>query len=89
MSRFRTLPPPPPKKKNENDYLVNSNSVFGVVTEIDLVPAFATFLCSLLIRLEVGIVVGIAVNVIILLYTLARPRVRVEKRKVCEKMAPG
>ncbi|XP_050432630.1 sodium-independent sulfate anion transporter-like [Adelges cooleyi] len=49
--------------------------------KIDLIPAFATFLCSLLIRLEVGIVVGIAINVIILLYTLARPRVHVEKRK--------
>ncbi|VVC31758.1 Hypothetical protein CINCED_3A016532 [Cinara cedri] len=48
--------------------------------KLDLIPAFATFLCSLLIRLEVGIVVGIAINVITLLYTLARPRVRVEKQ---------
>ncbi|KAE9537594.1 hypothetical protein AGLY_006617 [Aphis glycines] len=50
--------------------------------KIDLIPAFATFLCSLLIRLEVGIVVGIAINVIILLYTLARPSIHVEKQKV-------
>ncbi|XP_050537914.1 sodium-independent sulfate anion transporter-like [Daktulosphaira vitifoliae] len=49
--------------------------------KIDLIPAFATFLCSLMIRLEVGIVVGIAINVIILLYTLARPRVNIEKQK--------
>ncbi|XP_022178519.1 sodium-independent sulfate anion transporter-like [Myzus persicae] len=49
--------------------------------KIDLIPAFATFLCSLLIRLEVGIVVGIAINVIILLYTLARPSVHVEKQQ--------
>lgn len=53
-----------------------------MILEIDLIPAFATFLCSLLIRLEVGIVVGIAINVIILLYTLARPRIPVEKRQV-------
>lgn len=52
------------------------------ISEIDLIPAFATFLCSLLIRLEVGIVVGIAINVIILLYTLARPSVHVEKQQV-------
>ncbi|XP_025414035.1 sodium-independent sulfate anion transporter-like isoform X2 [Sipha flava] len=49
--------------------------------KIDLIPAFATFLCSLLIRLEIGIVVGIAINVIILLYTLARPSVHVEKQQ--------
>lgn len=56
--------------------------MFYNISEIDLIPAFATFVCSLLIRLEVGIVVGIAINVIILLYTLARPSVHVEKQQV-------
>jgi len=57
--------------------------------EIDLIPAFATFVCSLLIRLEVGIVVGIAINVIILLYTSARPRVHVETRRARAAVAYG
>lgn len=45
----------------------------------DLIPATATFLGCLLLRLEIGIVLGIAINIIFLLYQSARPSVRVEK----------
>ncbi|KAJ8942734.1 hypothetical protein NQ318_007901, partial [Aromia moschata] len=45
----------------------------------DLIPAIATFLSCLFLRLEIGIVVGIGINVIFLLYATARPSVRVEK----------
>ncbi|KAL3273824.1 hypothetical protein HHI36_015252 [Cryptolaemus montrouzieri] len=45
----------------------------------DLIPAAATFLGCLLLRLEVGIVLGISINVIFLLYQSARPSVHVEK----------
>lgn len=47
--------------------------------KIDLIPAFATFLSCLFIRLELGIVIGIGINVLFLLYASARPTVKVEK----------
>ncbi|KAF2899319.1 hypothetical protein ILUMI_06855 [Ignelater luminosus] len=45
----------------------------------DLIPACATFLSCLFFRLELGIVIGIGINVISLLYASARPSVNVEK----------
>ncbi|XP_063231704.1 sodium-independent sulfate anion transporter-like isoform X2 [Bacillus rossius redtenbacheri] len=47
--------------------------------KLDLIPAFATFISCLCIRLELGIVIGIGINVLFLLYASARPTVRVEK----------
>ncbi|OAD61939.1 Sodium-independent sulfate anion transporter [Eufriesea mexicana] len=47
--------------------------------KIDLIPAIATFLCCLFIRLELGIVIGIGINVLFLLYASARPSLRVHK----------
>ncbi|XP_047106126.1 sodium-independent sulfate anion transporter-like [Schistocerca piceifrons] len=47
--------------------------------KIDLIPACATFLSCLFYRLELGIVVGIGINVVFLLYASARPSVKVEK----------
>nr|CAD7411144.1 unnamed protein product [Timema poppensis] len=48
-------------------------------TELDLIPAIATFLSCLFIRLELGIVIGIGINILFLLYASARPSVHVEK----------
>ncbi|XP_017785052.1 PREDICTED: sodium-independent sulfate anion transporter-like [Nicrophorus vespilloides] len=45
----------------------------------DLIPATATFLCCLFLRLEIGIAIGIGINLVSLLYASARPSVRVEK----------
>ncbi|XP_075231067.1 sodium-independent sulfate anion transporter-like [Lycorma delicatula] len=47
--------------------------------KMDLIPAAATFLSCLLIRLELGIVIGIGINILFLLYASARPSVHVEK----------
>lgn len=47
--------------------------------KIDLIPAAATFLTCLLVRLEMGMVIGVSINVLFLLYSSARPRVEVEK----------
>ncbi|KAK6624108.1 hypothetical protein RUM44_010966 [Polyplax serrata] len=47
--------------------------------KMDLIPAFATFLSCLFIRLELGIAIGISINVLFLLYASARPSVQVEK----------
>ncbi|KPJ03675.1 Sodium-independent sulfate anion transporter [Papilio xuthus] len=45
--------------------------------KVDIIPAVVTFAACLLLRLELGIVVGIAVNLLFLLYASARPAVRV------------
>ncbi|KAL0122515.1 hypothetical protein PUN28_007313 [Cardiocondyla obscurior] len=47
--------------------------------KIDLIPAITTFLCCLFIRLELGIVIGIGINLLFLLYASARPTLRVHK----------
>nr|CAD7431629.1 unnamed protein product [Timema monikensis] len=57
----------------------NFGSVFRSFMELDLIPAIATFLSCLFIRLELGIVIGIGINILFLLYASARPSVHVEK----------
>ncbi|KAK4874947.1 hypothetical protein RN001_014307 [Aquatica leii] len=47
----------------------------------DLISAVATFVSCLLLRLELGIVIGIGINIISLLYASARPSVHVKKVK--------
>lgn len=44
----------------------------------DLVPAFATFALCLSVGVELGILVGVAVNVLLLLYPSARPQLEAE-----------
>ncbi|KAJ2945881.1 hypothetical protein O0L34_g4786 [Tuta absoluta] len=44
----------------------------------DLVPAFATFAICLVVGVELGILAGVAVNVILLLYPSARPQLEAE-----------
>jgi sodium-independent sulfate anion transporter 11 len=63
----------------EDTIIIYNCSCFS---ELDLIPAFATFLSCLFIRLELGIVIGIGINVLFLLYASARPSVRVEKAVV-------
>lgn len=41
----------------------------------DLIPLFTTFVFSLLLGLEFGIIVGIVVNIVGILYSSARPSV--------------
>lgn len=48
----------------------------------DLIPTVVTFVLCLLIGVEYGILVGVAINIIILLYPSARPSVTVEKASV-------
>lgn len=50
-------------------------SIHSNVTGTDLIPLGATLLSCLLIGLEYGMIIGIAVNLLILLYHSARPPV--------------
>ncbi|XP_052750495.1 sodium-independent sulfate anion transporter-like [Galleria mellonella] len=45
--------------------------------KLDIIPAVVTFGACLVTRLELGIVIGIAVNLVFLLYASARPAVKV------------
>jgi len=46
----------------------------------DLLPGLACFIACLVIRLEIGILVGIGINVAFILYHSARPKIHMEKR---------
>lgn len=48
----------------------------------DLIPTFATFVLCLVIGVELGILVGVCINIVLLLYPSARPSVHVEKSRV-------
>ncbi|XP_011253126.1 sodium-independent sulfate anion transporter isoform X4 [Camponotus floridanus] len=50
--------------------------------KIDLVPLTVTLLCCLVVGLEYGMIAGIAVNLILLLYFAARPGLLIEERIV-------
>ncbi|XP_049853757.1 sodium-independent sulfate anion transporter-like [Schistocerca gregaria] len=45
----------------------------------DLVPTFVTFVACLVIGVELGILIGVAINILFLLYPSARPSITVER----------
>mgnify|MGYP005984332669 FL=1 len=47
--------------------------------EMDLVPFFVTLAACLLLSIEIGILVGVCVDIIFVLYGAARPKVLIEK----------
>lgn len=49
---------------------------------IDLVPLIVTLICCLGLSLEYGMIVGIVVNLIHLLYYTARPGLLIEERVI-------
>lgn len=51
--------------------------------ESDLVPGFGTFVACLVLPLEIGILTGIGLNVLFILYHAARPKISIEKLMVC------
>lgn len=48
----------------------------------DLIPTFATFLLCLAVGVELGILIGVGINMAFLLYPSARPKMTVEKKSV-------
>ncbi|XKL61562.1 hypothetical protein PGB90_008619 [Kerria lacca] len=47
----------------------------------DLIPTFATFVVCLIFGVEIGILIGVGINIILLLYPSARPFLHYEKTK--------
>lgn len=62
--------------------IVFYNYCLYIFSERDLIPLFATFLASLWLGVEIGIVIGVAVDFCFLLYFNARPHVTIEKLPV-------
>lgn len=62
-----------------------TDSLYGVSVYVegkDLIPTFATFVTCLVIAVEYGILIGVGINLLFLLYPSARPTVQVEKSMV-------
>ena len=51
-----------------------------------MIPGFGTFVFCLVLPLEVGILLGIGVNVVFILYHAARPKISVETLTVSIKL---
>jgi len=51
----------------------------------DLIPMFVTFLVCLLVGVEYGILSGVGINLMFLLYPSARPTIHVDKYTVSSK----
>lgn len=49
-----------------------------VLTESDLIPMFTTFGSCLMFGLEIGMLIGITVNLLFILYSSARPSVAMQ-----------
>lgn len=53
---------------------------------LDLIPFFATLICSLLLSLEYGIIIGIATSLVFILYDSARPKLHIERAVVQDQI---
>ncbi|KAH0540910.1 sodium-independent sulfate anion transporter [Cotesia glomerata] len=49
----------------------------------DLIPGIATFIACLVLQLEIGILVGIGLNILFILHHAARPKISLEKLRSC------
>ncbi|EFN72502.1 Sodium-independent sulfate anion transporter [Camponotus floridanus] len=47
----------------------------------DLIPGVGTFIACLVLQLEIGILCGVGINILFILYHAARPKITVEKLK--------
>jgi sodium-independent sulfate anion transporter 11 len=56
--------------------------IFFCHAESDLIPGIGTFVACLVLRLEVGILVGIGINILFILYHAARPKIAIENQVV-------
>jgi len=50
--------------------------------ESDLIPGLATFFACLVLPLEIGVLIGIGLNLVSILYHAARPKLLIEVHKV-------
>lgn len=58
--------------------LIELETIF-FFTETDLLPLIVTLVCALLTSLEYGIIIGIATNLVFILYSSARPKIIIDQ----------
>lgn len=56
--------------------------VLFLFLESDLIPGLATFFACLILPLEIGVLIGIGLNLVSILYHAARPKLLIEVHKV-------
>lgn len=56
--------------------------IFLFNLESDLIPGLATFFACLVLPLEIGVLIGIGLNLVSILYHAARPKLLIEVHKV-------
>jgi MFS superfamily sulfate permease-like transporter len=56
------------------------------LAEIDLVPFFVTLICCLMLGIEIGILIGVCVDIIFVLYRTARPKILIDKVEVTQEL---
>lgn len=55
---------------------------FCNISESDLILCLVTFVSCLVLPLEIGILIGVVINIISLLHSAARPKISIETLKV-------
>lgn len=55
---------------------------FFLLIEVDLIPLLVTLVACLFFGLEYGILIGLATNIIFVLYSSARPPISIERNKL-------
>lgn len=63
----------------------NWHHYFSLFSESDLIPGLATFIACLILPLEIGIIIGIGLNLMSILYHAARPKISIEISKVSQQ----
>lgn len=66
---------------NNNNIYLYQVSLLSFV-ESDLIPGLGTFIACLALPLEIGILTGIGINVVFILYHAARPKISIETLRV-------
>lgn len=66
------------KSKNDEQCVGKMILKLYIFTEIDLIPLFITLIACLFLGLDYGIVVGVTLNILFILQTVARPHITAE-----------
>lgn len=53
-------------------------SIFFRLSGTDLVPGLGAFVACIVLPVQIGILVGMAINIAFILYSAARPKLRIE-----------
>lgn len=64
---------------------INTFVIFFIISELDLIPLIATFIFCLALGIEVGLICGVGVDVLLLLYYHSRPPLDIQLVDVSNK----